>query len=287
MQFSTTLRRTARFSWALALLLIFSTEANAGTAGSRPRDVAVSSDGKAIITTSDGSNQVVIKDHGNTTHLDIDPDPEATSWGVCFVGLAKAVVTVPTRTSLAVVEWTGTNWTSTAVGNIGYYLSEVIPSPTAGHVLVASRGGAPVGGESWQHAVYEVNYSSGAITKTFLTERQPRGLAMSPDNSVLYVAHALGALGGAGVTSNHSFSGDANPLPVDGGSIVSFNYATPGPIDRFPVGSPVRDLAVWDGGNEHRLYFTHLGGGAQGEAPELGGRLIPNVLSSIHFSTLR
>ena len=137
------MKQILRFILVAMTVLGMVAQALAQTPGSRPRGVAVSSDGKVVITTSEGSNEIVIMDHGQVVHLPIDTDIDDHSWGVCFVSPTVAVVTVPTRTSFARIEWNGSVWSATPVGDIDYNATEIIPSPNAGRVLVASRGRAP------------------------------------------------------------------------------------------------------------------------------------------------
>ncbi len=267
--------------------------AHAGTA--RPRNVAVVPEGFTMLVAGAGSPRV--------TQMHFVPgmgmfengafDLGFNAWDIEVLGSGNhAVISHPLADKISVMDrnpgattWRFINYSLDAP----YYCTEIIPDPgNPFGFFVASRGSAPAGAEEWQHAVYQFDASlpqSNAITKTFVTEREPRALAVSPDGTVLFVGHVQGALQGTTVGTNVPFPASQHPANLfDGGSIVAFDINTAQPLFRVAVGSPVRGLAVLpvaSGTIAYRLYFTHVGDGAQSEAPTLGGRNIPNVISSI------
>ncbi|RMF72216.1 MAG: hypothetical protein D6738_11825, partial [Acidobacteria bacterium] len=252
-------------------------------AGERPRDVAVSPDGAAVLVTSWGSNTITLIEDGIPGRIDV----AARSWGACFLDDSRAVVTAPELDAILLVDrFTRSaeviDAASLGVAGALYDSTEVIPGPDPGTVLVANRGRAPAGGESWQHAVYEIDVLARQLVRTFITEREPRALVLSPRGARLFVGTVQGALGGAGIHADSPLADRS----FDGGSIVAYDTTTAQPTARFAIGSPVRGLAVWDPSGDgssstYRVFFSHAGEGAQGEDPQFGGREIPNVVGSL------
>ncbi len=284
--------------------------------GDRPRNVAQTPDGGTIIMTSEGSTKV--------TQARVDQAPPAISyievgaksWGVCAVDTNTVVVThvdgdyvtVLSRANPSQSFSTVTQISATQAGLAAGALrfsTEVIKSPrTPGRrVFVANRGKPPAaatGANAWKHAVYEINIDTQLVTATYVTEREPRALLVAP-SSRLFVGHVQGALGGTGIANNNSLANK----PFDGGSVVVFNISTGAAVRRFAIGSPVRSLALWPPPGAtpnpfpttYRVFVTHVGDGAQSEAPRgsgidpsasvdpgFGGRAIPNAITSIKFN---
>lgn len=278
--------------------------ANAWAApGSRPRNVVVTSDGAYALSTSLGSTAVMETDLRGSTPVTRSIDVGAATWGICLVGTSWAVVTHPDQEYLSVLvrnPLTGAfaHDPSRRIQGVPRFCTEVVAVPGAPRVLVANRGAMPAGAdpgtESWVHAVYEYTLpksgNAASLVRTFLTEREPRSLALSPDGSRLYVGTVMGALGGAGLVASVDHPHFDEFHTFDGGGILSYRRDVPGtlqrPVDRFEVGSPVRGMVVLGGlaFGQYRLYFSHVGSGAQSEDPGFGGRQIPNVLSNLLFS---
>lgn len=265
----------------------------------RPRNIAVDETGTQVLVTSLGSATEMsqLRPDGSGGWARTAIAVGGKSWGVAFVDADTAVVTHPFEQHLTVLTLDASSGDFFATGTIEgvpAYCTEIIASPVAGRVLVANRGQAPAAGEEWQHAVYEVDLTAG-ITRTFPTEREPRALALDPDEHRLFVGNVMGALR---VDEAHP---DDHPSSyaswdADGGSIQVFDVDDASPIVepipgmRFRVGSLVRGLAVLDldpGGPEsdYVVYFTHVGDGANSEAPfsDFGGTQIPNIVSTLTF----
>lgn len=254
--------------------------------GGRPRDVAVSPDGQTVLVTSWGSNVITVVINGQPTPLDVG----GRSWGVAFLDDLRAVVTCPEEDFVVRLERsdpTDEFIKLPAVNGLDGELigcSAVIAGAEPGTALIANRGRAPQGALDWQHSVLELDFEDGIDPIRFVTEREPRALALSPDGQRLYVGTVQGALGAQGI-------GTSAPgwfAHYDGGSVVSYETSSRLPLHRFSIGSPVRGLAIWENHNptaktRYRLFISSVGNGAQGEDPEFGGRLIANVVSSMGF----
>ena len=82
--------RTGMF---LAVLLLFlatllpATVTRADEVGSRPRNVAVSSDGRTVLISSMGSTSITQFHDGARSHVEVG----APTWGVCFLDDDRAV----------------------------------------------------------------------------------------------------------------------------------------------------------------------------------------------------
>lgn len=284
---------------AFGLLLLMSATAGAQVLreaqhGFNPRDLVVGTTTSAqsfAIITSDGSHHVTLVHDGIVSKVDVG----SRSWGACLVDPTTAVVSLLDVDGIAVFRQNGSGQFAledvhAVAGASLLHSRRVLAVPGTRRVLVANAGAAPTGAEAWQNAVYELEIPTapGAPTlrRTFVTEAEPNALALSPDGKRLFVGTLRGALGGDGVTTNES------PLATglyDGGSIVMYDFfkTATTPLVRFAIGSPVRDLAVWNapgtGELVYRLFATHVGAGAAGEDPDHGGRRIPNVITEIEL----
>lgn len=277
---------------ALSLLVgLLAATDDSHASGTRPRNVAVSPDGNTVLATSYDSNGMSVLINQSLSYQLLD----GHSWGVCFLDDLRAVVTAPSLDGIYLLTrpTASSSFSATLLSSAGTSLrgcTEVIRGTGEDTVLVACRGKAPDGAEPWQHAVYEIDVTTGSVIKTFITEREPRSMVLSPSGARLYVGTAQGALGGDGIAMNSPWADTS----FDGGSIVSYDVASASVVRRFAIGSPVRGLAVWQEiappgslSTTYRVFFTYVGEGGQSEAPPFGGRVIPNVISSIKFDILQ
>lgn len=269
----------------VAVVVAFNASSAEAQLGSRPRDVAVSPDGQTVLVTSWASDSITVRINGQQTHLDVG----GRSWGVAFLDDFRAVVTCPEEDFVVLLKRSDATvgFDTVPVDGLDGELigcSAVIAGAEPGTALIANRGRAPEGGLDWQHSVLELDFENGIDSIRFVTEREPRALALSPDGQRLYVGTVQGALGGQGIgTSPTGWSAH-----YDGGSVVSYETSSRLALDRFSIGSPVRGLAVWENPiptakTRYRLFISSVGNGAQGEDPEFGGRLIANVVTSVAF----
>ncbi len=174
--------------------------------------------------------------------------------------------------------------------------TEIISNAAGSILYVANVGASPrtEPANAWMHSVLAIDVSgwpSYSIT-TIETEHGPRALALSPDETHLFVGTVQGAFAGTGLgTEIAAVNGFTDPY--DGGSILVYDLTTgtPQATHRIPIGSPVRGLTVLSSSvyssqpdSSYRIYFTHVGQGAQSEAPAHGGQDIPNVVSSVLMS---
>ena len=285
-----TKQATAAFMLAVAVSLVTPLlHVGAAEAATRPHDVAVH-DGD-IITTSLGTNSVTVLRDGSVSPLSVDVG--APSWGVC-VADSIAYVTLPSATEIAVLDLGGTG-TPSGLNSITVPkgCTEII-SNAAGTILYVANVGASTAmsdSNQWQQSVLKINASDGSTIDTWATERQPRALALSPDEGRLFVGTVQGALGGAGIIATYEDATNGFTRPYDGGSIIVHETSTGSPTHRLGIGSPVRGLAILDDtdystspSGEYRVYFTHVGEGVQSEDPGSGGQEIPNVVSSIRMA---
>lgn len=283
-----------RLVFILIVALVGSVPAIAGAAdGAYPQDLVVSPDGNHVLVTSTKSNYATVVRPGGAPEVDW-VDLGSMSWDACMIGGDRAVVTHPHGTYLSVLDWSaGTGFTpGSDLQGVPLYCTEIIPAPAADHVFIADRGAPSPLAAEWTHTVREYDLGSGLLeTRTFITEREPAALAVSPDGDWLIVGTFQGALGGAGLVSpQHSlFAGASYRNDVDGGSILIYDLSDTGaaimPVERIAVGSPVRGLAVLDDGDGFKLYYTSVGFGSESEDPDpdFGGRNIPNVISCVDF----
>lgn len=292
---------------AAAIFVCFSSFAIAqtGQEGSLPRNLAVTSDGATVLTTSMGSNYVVQMNwDGNNWVRQQIIDVGAKSWGICLLNDNTAIVTLPFENKLVWLVRFGAGQDFQQFAGMEtqteYYNTEIISNPAGSKIFVCNRGKAPEyeyapDVESWQHAIYEYDISGYSATpgRTFVTDREPRAMALSPNEDRLFVAHAQGALGGSGndatVMGGDDLTDLAHPAfsthSYDGGSVIAFDLtsAVGQPDFRIKVGSPVRDVEVLPLGSTYRIYYVHVGFGAQAEDPGFGGQKIPNLISTIEF----
>ena len=233
---------------------------------------------------------------GNPLSLMSTISVQAPSWGVCVINDNQAIVTHPDKPSITVLKLIDDAYVVDHTVSAPLGCTEIIPGTAPDQIIVACRGQSTFpsgsGNETWTHAVYEIDVKNGSIVHTFVTEREPRALALSPNKSVLFVGTIQGNLGGTPLTSNEQNVGRPGSS-FDGGSVIAYEVATGSPLYRIPVGSPVRGMAILPDpsvpeaarpsglGNKYILYFTNVGDGAQGEAPSLGGRCIPNVVTAV------
>ncbi len=274
--------------------------------GSRPQNVAVSPAADAIIATSMGStyiSQASGEPHMTYTlaHINVT-EP---SWGAVFLSDYTVVLTHPNATKLSVLtrEDQLENFTYAYAVELGEefrYSTEIIAKPgSPSRVYVANRGRPPTGAssaQSWCNAVYEVDIGTPLIVRRFLTEREPRALALSPNGQRLFVGHIQGSLG-APLVTNHDYADNSQigAYIGDGGSILVYktdtgSFVMPEIGERIGVGSPVRGLAVTgntDG--SYVVFFTSVGNSANSEdpasSPFFGGRDIPNVITSVRYNS--
>jgi len=245
-------------------------------AGSRPRNLAVSSDGATVLTTSLGSDYVVQMRRNGSSWDRTTFFVGAGSWDVEILeifGMEYAVVTLPGEDHIQVLfRSPGQNdfqlgWTI----DVPYGCTTLLPGPAGDKFYVANRGLAPepdavnVDVEEWQHAVYEYSFPMGTLTRTFVTDREPRALALSPNGDLLLVSNIQGALGGAANDATTAGSGDLADHSVsfpahDGGSIIAFKSGDGLPEFRIKVGSPVRGVVVHAvDADSYRLFSTPVG----------------------------
>ncbi|RKZ14737.1 hypothetical protein DRQ53_10845, partial [bacterium] len=206
-----------------------------------------------------------------------------------------AYITMPSQDTIAVLDFSaGGAPVAGPTISVPRGCTEIISNSGGTRLYVANAGIAPSGGEFWQHSVLEINISTGSISGTpFITERQPRALTLSPDETRLFVGTAFGALGGPPIRGSHVDPANDFIDFFDGGSVVGYTVADRQNFVRIAVGSPVRGLATLGGdeygatdANEYQIYFTNVGNGAQSEDPEFGGRAIPNVVTAVRFTSL-
>ena len=271
-----------------ALVLIAARTAVAQTPN-RPQAVAVHNGD--IVMTSMGTDFVSVLRDGETTPETIDVG--APSWGVCFAG-SKAYITMPRLDEIAVLDLSSPSTIDVETPlAVKRGCTEII-SDEAGEILyVANYGASPAtpGSEyDWQNSYLRIGLSSPSTYDEYATERQPRALALSPGGSRLFIGTVQGALGKAGIIASYTATGFTDTY--DGGSILVHDTSDGSVEYRIAVGSPVRGLAVIDGtiydtsnSGDYRIYFSHVGEGVHSEDPGQGGRLIPNVLSSIRMSS--
>jgi len=256
--------------------------------GVQPHDVA-SRDGD-VVATSLGTDFISIVEADSTfaTYIDVG----APSWGVCFAG-AKAYVTMPQAEEVAILDFSsGTPSAISGTISVPRGCSEIIADKSGETLYVANVGASTASSDAnaWQQSVLKIPISSPGSYATFATERQPRALALSPDESRLFVGTVQGALGQSGLGTDATGTGFTDPW--DGGSVLVHDSSTGAVQWRIGVGSPVRGIvaladSVYAGSpnGDYRVYFTHVGEGVQSEDPNHGGRAIPNVLSSVLMSS--
>ncbi|NOT31488.1 MAG: hypothetical protein HOP15_13660 [Planctomycetes bacterium] len=294
-------------SASFSLLLALPTRAQVERAGARPQQVAVSPDGRTLLTTSAQSSWVRIVEldatgtpllaAGLPAHPPIDVG--GRSWGALFLDDDTAVVTLPEAEKLALLHRATSGWYAGAQRALLGTPRAVARHPdTVGHprtvfVTLSGRSLMPLDSPySWMHAVQALDLASGMTTGIFFTEREPRALAFSPDGERMYVATIAGALGQEsrwplGLLDDEDVADTAE----DGGSILAYEIAPNWcyPVQRFAIGSPVRGLAVWpppelwSPGSGYHLYATHVGEGAASESPVFGGRSIPNLVTDFRL----
>jgi hypothetical protein len=302
-------------------------KSSATAQGSRPRNLAISSDGTIVLSTSWGSQSISQLRRGaggalgNLQHIDLG----SPSWDVVILDALDgqgnpqvyAIVTHPSADYISVIVAgtdaagaTFTAHTPIAFSGLPTHATAMTPSPNPGCVLIAYRGAsatnpaAPIDANSWMHVVREFDFIQGMFTgKEFATEREPSSLCMSPDGAILFVGHIQGALGQPSPYPSVYFAGSPQVI-FDGGSILAFDFDSPTAATRYPIGSPIRDVAIFpplgtpaahyphgmdppfegDSG-DYVLYFTHVGDGSASEHPLAGGKEIRNVISSIRFDS--
>lgn len=270
---------------AAAVGVLCSLPAIAQTAN-RPHDIATR-DGH-IVQTSLGTDYVTVLLHGETTPDLVDVG--APSWGVCIAD-GHAYVTLPSEQEIAVIDLSGPS-TATSI-SVKRGCTEIVSNADGDTLYVANHGISPatLEGDKWQNSILRIDLASPSSYDEFLTERQPRALALSPDETRLIVGTVQGALGGAGMVPNHVDLANGFYKSHDGGSLLIHDAASGAVLERIAVGSPVRGVAVLRGAvygaadlDEYRIYFTSVGFGVQSEDPGEGGRAIPNVVSSVRMS---
>lgn len=282
-----------RVSLALVLLVLLATTSWAQDDPMRPHDVAVKNGD--IVATSLGTNFVRILHDGKATVDSVNVG--APSWDLCFAD-TLAFITMPDTGLIKVLNFATADTATVYEEGISVPVgcTEIIADEAGETLYVANVGASDEGSEedSWQHSIIVIDISQwpSSVSNTFSTERQPRALALSPDESRLFVGTIQGALGGTPLIANYSDPTNGFTSTHDGGSVMI--HSAPGGIPqyRIAIGSPVRGLAVIDGDDygsvngDYRIYLTNVGEGAQSEDPGRGGRAIPNVVSSIRMSSL-
>lgn len=292
----TTARRAAGAMF-LALAVTALNAAGALADAGKPRNIEASPDGLTLVATSLATSNItqftVSPFSGAVTHTEIAVG--APSWDVCFLDANLAVLSHPDLDEMTVLQRSGGSGLF-AVGTpiaVPYGCTEILRDHTdPGHVYVACKGVAP-GAESWRNSVVRIDCVNRLVEAVFETEREPRGLALSPDGERLFVGHVQGALGQEGLAADHALADKS----YDGGSLLVFDTSAPSaPLLRFALGSPIRGLAVFPPpgtpsnaippnfpAGQYRVYFSYLGEGAQSEDPQFGGRTIANVIGNIGF----
>ncbi len=293
----------------LAIGSLFITQSSSDpsdVSGSRPKNLDVTSNGTYALTTSMGGDDVILMKRSGGTWVRVhNVNVGGKTWGVCWITDTDALVTLPHENYIQWVTRSGDVLTAGPTITAPYYCTEIIKNNAGTKVFVANRGIAPSSGKEWQNSVLEYTVDGGthaaSLSATLVTDREPRVLALSPDENRLFVGHVQGALGGkswdalssaeiSDVTQTFAFDTQGEGI-YDGGSILAFdvNHSSGSyghPVKRIPVGSPVRGLAIFAGASNYTLFFTSLGAGAQAEDPDFGGRDIPNVISSEVFGNV-
>lgn len=265
-------------AWIVIIVVALTFQGTAASAQqsvkTRPHDVAVY-DGH-VVTASLGSEYISILYVGYTEPRTFYVG--ARSWGVCFAD-SLAYVTLPDTTYLAVVDLADSAVTTFDEIPVPRGCTEIIVDSDGDAIYVANVGKSMASNylDQWKHSVLEFDLSQSSAPSTaattFETERQPRALTLSPDDSRLFVGTAQRALGQQGIWGTSY--GEKDTLngfygAFDGGSVVMYDTSTGDPTWRIPVGSPVRgltSLAASDYGGstgEYRIYFTHVGYGVPG-----------------------
>ncbi|MEO6807737.1 MAG: di-heme oxidoredictase family protein [Isosphaeraceae bacterium] len=162
--------------WAVAWLLVLGLTFPC-LAGHNSR-LAVSADGRRLVTTNTDNNSISLVDLENRTvlaEIKVGNQPE----GVCFLGdSARVAVTL---------------WADDAVFIVDLDQRAVtrrIKTPDEPYGVVASADGRRIYvTHAYPGLVTEIDPEAGVILRRFEVGDTPKGLALSPDGSRLYVAH--------------------------------------------------------------------------------------------------
>ena len=222
----TTARRAAGAMF-LALAVTALNAAGALADAGKPRNIEASPDGLTLVATSLATSNItqftVSPFTGAVTHTEIAVG--APSWDVCFLDANLAVLSHPDLDEMTVLQRSGGSGLF-AVGTpiaVPYGCTEILRDHTdPGHVYVACKGVAP-GAESWRNSVVRIDCVNRLVEAVFETEREPRGLALSPDGERLFVGHVQGALGQEGLAADHALADKS----YDGGSLLVFDTSAP------------------------------------------------------------
>lgn len=168
-----------RSYFVLAALLIIALHAAAVFAegdGSRPMNVAVTSDGNVVLATSMGSTKVTqARLSGGTWSLSCI-DVGAPSWGVALLSTTIAVVTHPGETHLSVLTRPNiySNFSKdheVELGDEFRYATEIIGKATHNElsVFVATRGLPLTGQASWTNSVFWIDMQNAEVIRMVAT----------------------------------------------------------------------------------------------------------------------